>query len=90
MKYLMGIGLIMLALVLVAACTLTTQEIREQRATLVSSAQEIAADTFGELVDDFIILYLWVRIRKSWQNLSHKKTEGMSQDTGSYPYPMTS
>ncbi len=56
MKYLMRIGLIMLALVLAAACTLVPQEIREQQATLVSSAQEVAADTFGELVDEFIII----------------------------------
>ena len=56
MKYLMRIGLTMLALVLVAACTLVPQEIRQQQATIVSSAQEVAADTFGELVDDFIIV----------------------------------
>ncbi|HXV41908.1 MAG TPA: hypothetical protein VEC96_02500 [Anaerolineae bacterium] len=56
MTYLMRIGLAMLVMFLLTTCTLTTQEIRQQQATIVSSAQEAAADTFGEIVDDFIIV----------------------------------
>jgi len=56
MKRSLQIGLIMLILGLITACTLTTEEIRRQRATIVSSAGEVVEDTFGELVDDFVFV----------------------------------